>query len=804
MRLLLSFACLSSALAVCVLDTWNSSSCTISTFSAVSDMICSCSGGYSGILDSFFFVGAPSVLRGIRFPNAGNITAVMPGAFSQFSNVQTIEITNSSLTLIQSGVFSPLIGNQLIDLSNNHITTIGLGAFSDMNDLTQVRLDHNQILDLDFGAVFGTSQFLALNLSDNLIEAVNISNFHIKTLNLNRNNIGIVQLVDSSIRELFLSDNPISSLSRSGFNNVSSLITLEIFSSPRLSYLEPGVFLCCPQLESLSLSLNFSKPGVFTNLSKLMALTLNVQEGLSQIVNVPLLKSINFVGQSPRFVSSRLTERANSTPVVSYAAGISFLPCLNGSTPTSTLGISGCSCEKNFLCTPLGPRECGFVVPAGEYNDSEAFRCPDCPSHLVRRGEGIACTLCDAGTVAVDGKCEKCSDFLLCPPGSLTPLPLEKFLELQRPPPSTMLNLVNSRNEGRSLSTSAITVIVVFAVAAVVCFFIPLIAQKYSSLSCVLNYFDLMSLAHRVPAGKSLVKHSTWLGVSTTCAFVCGAVIIAALLIDANYPVTEYGLEFRSVRQNKMNSITFSVTPWINDTQCLFNASYVEERSLIGYKNLSISKECSTSVRWNMVADTRLVFDVPIGAQMVKLATEFTGIFGSPAQIVDFLAPVPLNSNVFGPGATVKIEVSVRDASFSNELASDTSGLQVTLTKLDRGLPQALNSTSMDGNYWTLEVSFEMLDTSLWGRTYLPQTASQLFAAVFSVIMSLLAASRAVFAHGLEPAVAKCTKSKSAAKFPDEPATSVDIGQDDTIAELKKQVRNCVEAIEKLQREQAK
>ena len=153
---------------------------------------------------------------------------------------------------------------------------------------------------------------------------------------------------------------------------------------------------------------------------------------------------------------------------------------------------------------------------------------------------------------------------------------------------------------------------------------LPWLGKRFQLRESTAAYFDLTSSSHRVQLGQALVRRATWLGVAMSLAFLCGAVILATILINSNSPVTEYWLNFREGTQNPQNLITFTLTPWIhvNDidarSKCLFlhNISLIDIPDSPGH-----TSSCSKPITWQMDSDARLAFSFPVAIQTVSTQT---------------------------------------------------------------------------------------------------------------------------------------------------------------------------------------
>nr|CAH7767370.1 unnamed protein product [Callosobruchus chinensis] len=156
------------------------------------------------------------------------ITKIIPGAFNHQSSVQSIFLSKNNLYQIGDGVFNSLLNLEELDLSENEISYISEDAFSGVplkhlnvsnNNISSIpnSLTHVQVLDMSHNCIksipprmFATS---SLNISYNKIDKINLSYFpNISILYIASNAIENIDIVNTTMKELDLSDNKLTTL----------------------------------------------------------------------------------------------------------------------------------------------------------------------------------------------------------------------------------------------------------------------------------------------------------------------------------------------------------------------------------------------------------------------------------------------------------------------------------------------------------------------------------------------------------------------------------------------------------------
>uniref|UniRef100_A0A8C0ECH2 LRRNT domain-containing protein n=1 Tax=Bubo bubo TaxID=30461 RepID=A0A8C0ECH2_BUBBB len=166
--------------------------------------------------------------------DGNNLTFLSPGTFHTLSKLQELHLSrNSRLTYLHD-----LETLHDLNLRKNHIWIIQNGAFTKLLRLSMLNLGHNFIADLPNQLFDGLIQLKTMHLEANRITAVNCTFRHLL-----------------SLRNLYLNNNQISSISDSAFSYLNKLHFLHL-SKNNLSSLPIHLFTELPKLKYVFLSHN--------------------------------------------------------------------------------------------------------------------------------------------------------------------------------------------------------------------------------------------------------------------------------------------------------------------------------------------------------------------------------------------------------------------------------------------------------------------------------------------------------------------------------------------------------------------
>ncbi|KAF8372766.1 sma-10 [Pristionchus pacificus] len=238
------------------------------------------------------------------------LTNVSPELFTTLSSLESLVLRRNQLTKIPSNLLSAKNLTK-IDLRSNRIEFISVIEWTSLSSVKTVDLGRNNLTTLpvfaDESPSTVTSSIEELDLTTNGITSLaggalsKLSSLRI--LRLPRNHIASIDKEDftglSDLKIMDLSRNPLTLLKALTFTETPSLITLN-FGRCNLSEMEDGVFFGTTELRELNLSFNQLKTmheGWLFGLSSLERLDLssNLITSISNQVwtHVPALKSLN-------------------------------------------------------------------------------------------------------------------------------------------------------------------------------------------------------------------------------------------------------------------------------------------------------------------------------------------------------------------------------------------------------------------------------------------------------------------------------------------------------------------------------
>lgn len=176
------------------------------------------------------------------------ITSIVPGAFQDLPNLETLDLRRNLLEEVRDGVFSFLNVTQLL-LQGNKIKQISPSAFDNMEFLEVICLDNNRLTAVDPQWFGNTPNVQYISLKQNLIESLPLRAF---------NNVrGAHETDDGDMvtTDIYLTKNRIEIVDPGAFDNFEVLGDL-FLNSNKLKALDPHVFKTFKTIEVLSLAKN--------------------------------------------------------------------------------------------------------------------------------------------------------------------------------------------------------------------------------------------------------------------------------------------------------------------------------------------------------------------------------------------------------------------------------------------------------------------------------------------------------------------------------------------------------------------
>ncbi|MBS0349728.1 MAG: leucine-rich repeat protein [Proteobacteria bacterium] len=203
------------------------------------------------------------------------ITNISTGTFSNFRQLQSLNLSYNLLNQWASSTLSGLSRLQNLDLSGNSFTVLLPGVFADLLQLQSLYLSKNPLNNLSTNAFYGLIQLQQLFLSETLLsrlpQQVFMSLTQLQSLSLT-NNPWLLQLPSglfsslSRLQFLDLSFNNLTSIPFGLFTSLSQLKKLNL-SSNQISHSPLGVLAGLNQLQDLDVSFNELNLDLLNNLS---------------------------------------------------------------------------------------------------------------------------------------------------------------------------------------------------------------------------------------------------------------------------------------------------------------------------------------------------------------------------------------------------------------------------------------------------------------------------------------------------------------------------------------------------------
>ena len=169
-----------------------------------------------------------------------NVTALKSGDFDDMTSLRTLKLNDNSLKKLPVNIFSDLTSLQYLYIGNNKIATLNASVFSGLDQLAFLYMHNNNIKKLPSGIFRDLSSIYMINLHTNRLVDIGTGRF-----------LGL-----STLKQLYLQGNKIKSLSSTSFVGLENLTSLNL-SGNILRKLDATAFESLPSsLENLILSDN--------------------------------------------------------------------------------------------------------------------------------------------------------------------------------------------------------------------------------------------------------------------------------------------------------------------------------------------------------------------------------------------------------------------------------------------------------------------------------------------------------------------------------------------------------------------
>ncbi|KAM9349953.1 uncharacterized protein ABDE67_009674 [Symphorus nematophorus] len=173
----------------------------------------------------------------------GNIISDLPTyLFQNLHNLHVLDFSQNKLEGVQRETFSGLERLETLKMNNNLISNLTSDTFHNISQLTELHLEWNKISELADGIFFALTKLKLLNLRGNLLTTFSDKVFgfqasNLKELNLKDNRLAELSSISSltSLTDLILSSNQLSSLPKDFFKNVTVLENLDLSENQLIS-----------------------------------------------------------------------------------------------------------------------------------------------------------------------------------------------------------------------------------------------------------------------------------------------------------------------------------------------------------------------------------------------------------------------------------------------------------------------------------------------------------------------------------------------------------------------------------------
>ncbi|XP_041804884.1 carboxypeptidase N subunit 2 [Chelmon rostratus] len=193
----------------------------------------------------------------------GNIISDLPPfLFLNLHNLNVLDLSQNKLQGMRGETFSGLARLETLKMNNNLISNLTSDTFHNMTQLIELHLEANKISELADSIFFALTELKVLNLRGNLLTSFNDNVFgftasNLKELNLKGNRLTKLSSLISltSLSDLILSSNQLSSLPEDIFRNVTVLENLDL-SENQLTSLPEMIFRNLFSIKAIHLNKN--------------------------------------------------------------------------------------------------------------------------------------------------------------------------------------------------------------------------------------------------------------------------------------------------------------------------------------------------------------------------------------------------------------------------------------------------------------------------------------------------------------------------------------------------------------------
>ncbi|XP_038574325.1 carboxypeptidase N subunit 2 isoform X1 [Micropterus salmoides] len=179
----------------------------------------------------------------------GNIISDLPTfLFLNLHSLRVLDLSQNKLEGVKKEMFSGLARLEVLKMNYNLISNLASDTFHNISQLTELHLEGNKISELADNIFFVLTKLKVLNLRGNLLRTFSNKVFGFKATNLKELNLKGNRLTEltslssfTSLTDLILSSNQLSTLPEDIFRNVTALENLDL-SENQLTLLPERIF----------------------------------------------------------------------------------------------------------------------------------------------------------------------------------------------------------------------------------------------------------------------------------------------------------------------------------------------------------------------------------------------------------------------------------------------------------------------------------------------------------------------------------------------------------------------------------
>ncbi|CAF1059953.1 unnamed protein product, partial [Brachionus calyciflorus] len=167
------------------------------------------------------------------------VNLIAPYSFENCEKTEILDLSFNNLTKLYSNSFYGMLNLKTIFLSNNRISKLESDVFKGLNSLTSLGLINNNLSIIEPNYFDGLINLVKLDLNGCNIKEISLSSLaNLKILDLGRNKINFFSQNLSSLRELYLTNNPLRNLTYPLITSDNSKLETLGISNCQLKYID--------------------------------------------------------------------------------------------------------------------------------------------------------------------------------------------------------------------------------------------------------------------------------------------------------------------------------------------------------------------------------------------------------------------------------------------------------------------------------------------------------------------------------------------------------------------------------------